>query len=124
MSQNDITYITDASMITCVVPAGKADNVLKAARELGVGGGIVIQGRGTGIRERLGIFGIAVEVDKEIVLMMVANERRDILIESLFRTAELNSIAEGFIYAAPVDKAAVYVPDTVIEQLKRSESNQ
>ncbi len=117
MTKNDITYITDASLITCVVSAGKADTVLKAARDLGVTGGVVVQGRGTGVRERLGILGIAVEVDKEIVMMMAANERRDILIESLFKAAELNTPAAGFIYTIPVDKAAVYLPETMIEQI-------
>ena len=122
MKQDRITYITDACLITCVVSAGKGDTVLKAARDLGVSGGIVFQGRGTGIRERLGLLGVAVGVDKEIVLMMAANERRDILIESLFKAAELNAPAAGFIYATAVDKAAVYVPETIIEQLNPSDS--
>jgi nitrogen regulatory protein P-II 1 len=122
MTQDNITYITDACLITCVVSAGKGDSVLKAARDLGVAGGIVFQGRGTGIRERLGIIGIAVEADKEIVIMMAANERRDTLINSLFKAAELNAPAAGFIYATPVDKAAVYVPETIIKQLSSSDS--
>jgi len=123
MSQDNITYITDACLITCVVPTGKGDTVLKAARDLGVASGIVLQGRGTGIRERLGLLGVAVEVDKEIVIMLVANERRDILIESLFKAAELNAPAAGFIYATPVDKAAIYVPETLIAQLTSTDSN-
>lgn len=122
MTEDSITYITDASLITCVVSAGKGDTVLKAARDLGVMGGIVFQGRGTGIRERLGLIGIAVEADKEIVIMMAANERRDTLINSLFKAAELNAPAAGFIYATPIDKAAVYVPETIIKQLNSSDS--
>jgi len=117
MTQDNITYITDASMITCVVATGKGDAVLKAARDLGVAGGVVFQGRGTGVRERLGILGIAVEADKEIVMMMAANDRRDILIDSLFKAAELDSPAAGFIYASPVDKAATYIPETILNKL-------
>jgi len=120
MTQDNMTYIIDAEMITCVVAAGKGDEVLKAARQLGVVGGIVFQGRGTGLRERLGIIGIAVEADKEVVMMMVATQRRDILIESLFKAAELNTPAAGFIYSTPIDKAAVYVPEAIIEQLSPS----
>lgn len=120
MTQSNITYITDASLITCVVSTGKGDVVLKAARELGVAGGVVFQGRGTGLRERLGILGVAVEADKEIVMMMAANERRDLLVESIFKAAELNSPAAGFIYATPVDKAATYVPESIIEELNTS----
>jgi nitrogen regulatory protein PII len=123
MNQDNITYITDACLITCVVSVGKGDTVLKAARELGVAGGIVSQGRGTGVRERLGLLGVAIEADKEIVVMMVANERRDILIESLFKAAELDAPAAGYIFATPLDKAAAYIPGTIIEQIASADSN-
>ncbi len=121
MTTDDITYVTDASLITCVVSAGKGDTVLKAARDLGVSGGIVFQGRGTGLRERLGILGIAVESDKEVVIMMASNDSRDLLIHGLFKAAELNVPAAGFIYATPVDKAAVYVPEDIINQLNSTD---
>jgi nitrogen regulatory protein PII len=122
MNQDNITYITDACLITCVVSVGKGDIVLKTARELGVAGGLVFQGRGTGVRERLGLLGVAVEADKEMVLMMVAKERRDILIESLFKAAELDAPAAGFIYASPLDKVAAYIPGTIIEEVASADS--
>ena len=118
MKRENLTYVTDATLINCVVPAGKADAVLKAARDLGVGGGIVYHGRGTGLRDRLGILGIAVEAEKEIVVMMVANERRDIVIDELYQVAEMNALAAGYIFATPVDKAAVYIPEEALNQLK------
>jgi hypothetical protein len=111
MTRENVTYVTDLSLVNCVVPAGRGDAVLKAARELGVGGGIVYHGRGTGIRERLGLLGIAVEAEKEIVSMMVANDRRDMIIDELFQAA-------GLVYATPVDKAAVYIPEEALNQLK------
>jgi nitrogen regulatory protein PII len=118
MTRENVTYVTDLSLVNCVVPAGRGDAVLKAARELGVGGGIVYHGRGTGIRERLGLLGIAVEAEKEIVSMMVANDRRDMIIDELFQAAGLDALAAGYIYATPVDKAAVYIPEEALNQLK------
>ena len=120
MKRENMTYVTDASLVSCVVPAGKGDVVLKAARDLGVGGGIVYHGRGTGIRERLGLLGIAVEAEKEIVVMMIANERRDMIIDELFQAAELDAPAAGYIYATSVDKAAVYIPEEALSQLQES----
>ena len=117
MTRENEIYVTDASLINCVVPAGKADAVLKAARDIGVGAGIVYHGRGTGMRERLGPLRIAVEAEKEIVVMLVANERRDMVINELFKVAGLNGPAAGFIYATPVDKAAVYIPEDTLNQL-------
>ncbi len=121
MTQKKMTYLTDACLITCAVPAGKADDILKAARDLGLIGGVVFQGRGTGIRERLGILGIAVEADKEIVMMLAPNDSRNIVIDSLFKAGEMDAPGAGFIFATPVDRAATYVPDTVIENINVSD---
>lgn len=120
MNHEGLTYITDASLVSCIVPVGKADAVLKAARDLGVGGGIVYHGRGTGIRERLGLLGIAVEAEKEIVVMMVANERLDMIIDELYQAAELDTAAAGYIYATAMDKAAAYIPEAALNQLKQA----
>lgn len=118
MKRENVTYVTGASLVSCVVPLGRADAVLKAARDLGVGTGIVYHGRGTGVRERLGMLGIAVEAEKEIVVMIVANERRDMIIDGLFQAAEMNTPAAGYIFATPVDKAAIYIPEEALKQLK------
>jgi len=118
MKRENVTYVTGASLVSCVVPLGRADAVLKAARDLGVSTGIVHHGRGTGVRERLGMLGIAVEAEKEIVVMMVANERRDMIIDGLFQAAELDAPAAGFIFATTVDKAALYIPEETLNQLK------
>lgn len=118
MKRENVTYVTGASLVSCVVPVGRADTVLKAARDLGVGAGIVYQGRGTGVRERLGILGIAVETEKEIVVMIVADERRDMIIDALFQAADMNALAAGYIFATPVDKAALYIPEEALKQLK------
>jgi nitrogen regulatory protein P-II 1 len=118
MKRENVTYVTDACLINCVVPLGKADAVLKAARDLGVGGGIVYHGQGTGLRERLGLISIAVETEREIVVMVVANERRDLIIDELFRAAAMDSLSAGFIFVTPVEKMALYIPEESLKQLK------
>lgn len=120
MKQQDVTYVTGANMVNCVVPSGRGDAVLKAARDLGVGDGVVYQGRGVGLRERLGMIGIAVEAEKEVVSFIVDEERRDIIIAELFKVIELDSPAAGYLFATPVEKLAVYIPEEVYDQLKDS----
>ena len=122
MTQDNITYLTDACLITCVVSADKGDDILKAARNLGVSAGIVFQGRGTGLRERLGLLGIAVEAKKEVVVMMAPNDSRDILIHGLFNAGDMGTPGAGFIYVTPIDRAALYVPENIIDQLNASDS--
>jgi hypothetical protein len=72
MSGSGITYLTDVVMITCIVANGRGDEAIKVARDTGVGGAIVYHARGTGMRERLGLLGIAVETEKEVVTMIAA----------------------------------------------------
>ena len=58
MSKREITVLTDAALITCVVQRGFADPIIKAAQEAGAQGATVYFGRGTGVRERLGRVGV------------------------------------------------------------------
>ena len=72
MSKKDITVLTDVSLITCVVQRGLADDVIKAAQAAGAQGATVYYARGGGVRERLGVLGYAIEVEKEIITILVS----------------------------------------------------
>ena len=62
MRAREITVLTDISLITCIVQRGLADTIIEAAQEAGAQGATVHFARGMGVRERLGILGVAVEV--------------------------------------------------------------
>ena len=71
MSKADIVVLTNVSMITAVVQRGAADALVRAAREAGSEGATIYFGRGSGVRERLGILGLAVEAEKEIINILL-----------------------------------------------------
>ena len=59
------------------------------ARDLRIAGSFVYQTRGTRVLERLGLLGIAVEAEKDVVSMIAATEQRDPLMHSTpFRLPE------------------------------------
>ena len=118
MSEN-ITYLTDVAMITCVVQSGDADTIVKAAREAGATGALIFQGRGVGVRERLGLLGIAVEAEKEIVTILIASDQRDIVAERIYRAGHFDTPAKGFLYIIPLEKAATYIPESVKDTLRQ-----
>lgn len=120
MNRENATYVTDVSLVNCIVPVGKADAVLKAARDLGIGAGVVYRARGIGLRERLGLLGIAFEAEKEVVVMIVANERLDLVVDGLYKAAGMNTLAAGFIYTTQVEKAALYIPEEVLKRLDQT----
>jgi len=119
MNTKTMTYLTDAVLITAVVPAGRADAMLKAAREVGASGGIVHHARGTGIRERLGLLGIAVEADKEVVSIVVAADHQELVAEAIFRAGGLEAPGGGYLYITPIEKLATYIPQAALARLEK-----
>ena len=116
MSTKQITYLTDISLITCVVATGRADAVIKAARDLGAAGALVYHARGVGARERLGLLGIAIEADKDVVTILVPRDYEDVVFESVYRAAELDQPGAGMAYIMPLEKMATYIPREVLQQ--------
>ena len=122
MSDHDITYLTDVSLLTCVVQSGLSEVILKAARDVGAtAGAISYHARGVGVRERLGILGVAVEVEKEVINILVSSGQRDLVYDTLYRAADLNIPGRGFIYITPLEKASTYIPESMMEKLDKSE---
>ncbi len=61
-SKRKITFLTDVRLITCIVQRGLGDTIVHAARDAGAQGATVFFAKGSGVRERLGALGVAVEV--------------------------------------------------------------
>ena len=119
MSKKEITVLTDLAMITCVVQRGFADDIIKAAQEVGAQGATVYYARGGGVRERLGILGLAIEVEKEVINILVANDQIDRIFEKMYITGKLDTPGMGIMYVTPLEKAATYVPPELVKKLAR-----
>ena len=78
-------------------------------------GAISHHARGIGVRERLGILGVAVEAEKEVVSILVSSEQRDLVYDTLYRAADLDVPGRGFIYITPLEKASTYIPKSMME---------
>ena len=118
MSDNSISYLTDVVLITCIVAHGRGDEVIKVAREAGVSGAILYNAHGGGVRERLGLLGIAVEVEKDVVTMLAATDHRDLVMQNLYTQLELDRPGAGVIYAMPLDKVATYIPADMLQHMQ------
>lgn len=116
-----MTYLTDATLITAVVPVGRADDMLKAARDVGATGGIVHQARGTGARELLGLLGIAVEAEKEVVNIVVAAEYQELVARAIYHAGGLGNPGGGYLYLTPLEKLATFIPGESLARLRASD---
>lgn len=122
MSDQNITYLTDVSLLTCVVQSGFSEAILKAARDVGaMAGAISHHARGIGVRERLGILGVAVEAEKEVISILVSSDQRDLVYDTLYRAADMDVPGRGFIYITTLEKASTYIPESMMAQLDKDE---
>ena len=117
MSKGEIIVLTDVAQITCVVQKDMADGIVKAAQEAGAQGATVYYARGGGVRERLGILGLAIEAEKEVIMIIVSTDQVDRVFERMYRAGKLDTPGMGMIYVTPLEKAATYVPRDIVEKL-------
>jgi len=119
MSKREFTILTDVSMITCVVQRGKADMVVQAAQDAGAQGATIYFGHGSGVRERLGLLGLTVDVEKEIITALVADDSVDRIFERMYFAGELDVPGGGIIYITKLDKMATFIPHEVLVRLSK-----
>lgn len=91
-------------MIYTIVNAGYADTVMDAAREFGARGGTVLHGRGTANGDAEKMFGITVQPEKEIVMIIVPTELRNDILHVIYQKAGLKTPGQGIAFALPVDE--------------------
>lgn len=124
MNKREITVLKDAALITCIVQRDAADDIVKAAREAGAQGVTVNFARGLGIRERLGILGVAVEVEKEVINIVVSTDQVDRIFEKMYLAGNLDTPGMGIMYVTPLEKVATYIPLALREKLKKEKNEQ
>ena len=90
-------------VIFCIVNSGFSDEVMDAAREFGARGGTVIRARGTANSEAEKLFNIAIQPEKEIVMILIDSKLKDNILHALYRAVGLNTPGQGIAFTMPVD---------------------
>jgi len=91
-------------LIIVIVDKGMADDVIDSAREGGAEGATVLYGRGSGIHEKAKFFGIIIEPEKEIVLIMVEEQIRDDVLEAVDKGIDLGKPGNGVAFVLDISK--------------------
>lgn len=122
MSQKrEMVVLTDVSLITAVVQRGKADDLVKAAQEAGAQGASIHYSHGRGVRERLGILGLAVEAEKETFHIIVSSDQANRVFESIYKAGEFDTPGMGFMWVTPVEKAATFIAEDILEKFAQDD---
>ena len=91
-------------VIFCIVNAGFSDAVMDAAKEFGARGGTVIRARGTANAEAEKLFHIAIQPEKEIVMILVDSSIKNDILHALYRAVGLKTPGQGIAFSMPVDE--------------------
>ena len=89
-------------LIIAIVNRGYTDAVMDAALPAGARGGTVVHARGAGAEEAAQFFGITIQPEKEMVLILVEHSHKVPVMQAIARGAGLNSEGHGLIFSLPV----------------------
>lgn len=98
-----MSHSFEYEMIYAIVNAGFADAVMEAAREYGARGGTVIHARGTANGDAEQMFGITVQPEKEIVMIIVPTELRNDILHTVYQKVGLKTPGQGIAFSLPVE---------------------
>ncbi|EIJ34175.1 P-II family nitrogen regulator [Thiothrix nivea] len=122
MNKREIVVLTDVALITAVVQRGLADTIVRAAQEAGAQGANTHYARGRGVRERLGILGLAIEAEKEVINIVVSTDQLDQVFEKMYLAGQMDTPGMGFMWVTPLEKAATFIPPEIVERLNQNKS--
>lgn len=101
-ASNTIGEKTMFKKITVIVNRGMADDVMDIARESGARGGTILHGKGTGTKNAAKLFGMEVEPEKELVLIIVPTEIEEKVVKNLYNNLEMQNSGNGILFVEDI----------------------
>ena len=111
-------------VIFCIVNAGFSDEVMDAAREFGAKGGTVIRARGTANMEAEKLFNIAIQPEKEIVMILIESKLKNDILHALYKAVGLNTPGQGIAFTMPVESVVGLTDFVVPKKEEKAEDKQ
>ena len=116
MEERTITYLTDACLITCILQKDLAEGVLEAAKNSGARGATISYAIGTGVRERMGLLGMAIDEQKEVIRIIVSKEQSELIFETMYLAGQLDKPGKGIMFMSKLDRVATFIPDELMNK--------
>lgn len=91
-------------MVVAVTNQGFSNQVMDAAREAGAGGGTLLNARGLGYEDAENLFGIPLQPEKEVLMILTPREKKAAILEAINRAAGLKTEAKSILLSLPVEE--------------------
>ncbi|MGI6129167.1 MAG: P-II family nitrogen regulator [bacterium] len=99
-------------IIFTVVDRGLAEEVVDTAEKAGSTGATIINARGSGIHEKSKFFGMNIEPEKEIVMIIIDEKRAGNVIDAIETKMNINQPGKGILFVLDVTKVSgLYNPE-------------
>ena len=79
---------------------------MQIAREEGARGGTIISGRGVASEKEAAFFGITIHAEKEILMLVVEKDIRDMILHALYQKMGMGKKGQGIAFSLPVSDVA------------------
>ncbi|MBW1768230.1 MAG: hypothetical protein JRJ65_14435 [Deltaproteobacteria bacterium] len=100
---------SDLTGICCIAQKGDGDPLAKVGLETGSGVPAITLGIGTGLRDKIGLWRVAIPAEKEIVNLVTTSHNAENVMEMMIDIGALDQPGKGFIYLYPIKMGLVNV---------------
>lgn len=97
-------------MIVAVINRGYSDYVIDASRDAGATGATVLYGRSSIKKDDLELNGVALQAEKEIVLILVKKSIRKKVMQEISDRTHLQERGNGICFCIPVNEVKGLTP--------------
>lgn len=91
------------TLIAATVDRGFSGDVMNTARAAGAGGGTIVHSRSIENEEATGFWGLSVQEEKEIVLILAEHEDKVAIMKAISEAHGMHSKAKGLVVSLPID---------------------
>jgi nitrogen regulatory protein PII len=88
--------------LTVIVDRNMSGDVMDIALKAGVRGGTILHGRGAGAELSTNLFGVEIEPEKELVIILMPNDLVDKVVHALTQTLQLDEPGKGILFVEPI----------------------
>lgn len=92
------------SLILVAVNQGHTDKVMETAKKAGARGGTILRAHFNGPEESKQFYGITLQAEKEIIMILATNQTRNLIMESINKEHGVNSEAGALICSMGVEQ--------------------
>ncbi len=92
------------NMISIIVDRGQSEDVVDAANAAGARGATIFHARGSGIHETSKVFAIAIEPEKEMVIIVAEDQKADKICQAIDKAARISEPGHGIMFVQKLDK--------------------